>query len=181
VDLQANAGGFGYFTDGGGEGVGGAVGRVEPFATPKVSFPISAGLGAMGLGDDALGGFATRVGFRHRADPNLAGGFGGGPTVTFADGDHEFGGMVDLELVPGIQTPKFGFSFAIRPTFVVIDGSLWSFHQLFEPAIAIPIGKSSVVASVFGGPFVAVYVDPEFGGHFEGGFLGASIGLHRRF
>jgi hypothetical protein len=177
VDIsgQAGAGAEVAFPLGG----GGAVGHVEPFVAERWSIPVGAGLGLAGAGGAPAGYFPLRVGLRHRALPGrLAWGFGLGPSVVFTGSGAEASGVADVELIVGKTTPRIGFSFGIRPAFSFQPGAM-TFYGMLEPAIAVPVSRASITFGLLGGPWVTT--PSEFFGTASGGFLGASIGVHRRF
>ena len=175
VDLQGQAGGGAEVTAP--VGGGGVAGHVEPFVARKWSIPIGAGLGAAGDGHSTAGLFPLRVGFRHRAIPRyLAWGAGLGPSVAFGEGGASIAGVADLELVLGTSAHRIGFSFGIRPAFS-FDAHAFTFYTLLEPVIAIPVGRARVTVGLIAGPWVT----PTDAGTASGGFVGAAIGIHRRF
>jgi hypothetical protein len=175
VDLQGQFGGGASFA--GPTGGGGGVAHVEPFVARKVSLPIGFGLGVAGAGGRATGLMPFRFGVRHRALRHLAWGVGIGPSIAFDSGGAQVAGVADFEIVPGVQMHRFGFSFGIRPAFSFVSGGL-TFYGMFEPAFAIGLGRqTSLTLALVAGPWVSA-ID----GHgTASGFLGAAIGVHRRF
>lgn len=175
VDIQGQAGG-------GAEvvaplGGGGVAAHFEPFVARKWSIPIGTGLGLSGNGTGATGHFPLRVGVRHRAIPKyLAWGMGIGPSVVFDDDFAGVSGVADAELVLGTSAHRVGFSFGMRPAFS-FDAHNMTFYTLLEPAVAIPVRRSSVTLALIGGPWVT----PTTEGTPAGGFFGAALGLHRGF
>jgi hypothetical protein len=158
-------------------GGGGVAAHFEPFVARKWSIPIGTGLGVSGAEYAAAGHFPLRVGFRHRAIPKfLAWGMGLGPSVVFDDDFADVSGVADLELVLGTSAHRVGFSFGMRPAFS-FDANHMTFYTLLEPAVAIPVQRSSITIALLGGPWVT----PTIEGTPAGGFLGAAIGVHRGF
>jgi hypothetical protein len=158
-------------------------GHAEPFVAERVSIPIGVGIGVVGDSGGAGGRLPVRVGVRHRAVPTFAWGVGLGPSVAFADLDAGVSGVADLELIAGVQRPNIGFSFGIRPAFS-FDPEDLTFYGLLEPTLAIPVGsrRLSLTVSVLGGPWVNVTHSGRFAGSvWYSGFLGAAVGLYRRF
>jgi len=168
VDVQGQAGGGSWIP--GPTGGGGAAMHVEPFVADDVSLPVGVGVG----GSFAGAHLPMRVGLRHRVRPFFAWGAGIGPSFIF---DRMFGveaGVIDLELVFGRQWSRVGFSFGARPALSFTGVDLTAF-VLGDPTLAIRlVGDTSLTLAVpFGGMI------------FEGGdgtaFMGAAIGVHRRF
>jgi hypothetical protein len=175
VDIQGQAGGGAEVTAP--IGGGGVAAHFEPFVARKWSIPIGTGLGLSGDGTGATGHFPLRVGFRHRAIPKyLAWGMGMGPSVIFTGGGAAVAGVADVELVLGTSAHRVGFSLGMRPAFSFDDNDM-TFYTLLEPAVAIPVRRSSVTIALVGGPWVTPTVD----GAPAGGFFGAALGLHRGF
>jgi hypothetical protein len=182
VDVQGQVGG-GAWVSASPYGGGGVAGHAEPFVADRVSIPIGIGLGVAGDRWETIGLLPVRVGVRHRAARNFAWGVGLGPSIGFAELGAGISGVADLELIAGLQRHNIGFSFGIRPAFS-FDGYGMTFYGLLEPTLAIPVGsrRTSLTVSVLGGPWVTV----SGGGNFVGsawysGFLGAAVGLYRRF
>jgi hypothetical protein len=168
VDVQGQAGGGSWVP--GPTGGGGAAMHVEPFVADDVSLPVGVGVG----GSLAGAHLPMRVGLRHRVRPFFAWGAGLGPSFIF---DRTFGvqaGVIDLELIFGVQRSRVGFSFGVRPALSFTGVDLTAF-VLGDPTLAIRlVGDTSLTLAI-----------PCGGMIFEGGdgtgFMGAAIGVHRRF
>ncbi len=174
VDIQGQVGAGAEFA--GPAGGGGAVGIVEPFATRRFSFPIGVGFGVAGANGSATGLMPLRFGVRHRALRHFSWGLGVGPSLAFSGGGAQVAGVADLELVVGTHLQRVGFSFGFRPAFSFSDRAM-TWYGLFEPQLAIPVGRARLTVGLLTGPWVT----GTQAGNAAGGFLGVAFGVYRRF
>jgi hypothetical protein len=181
VDVQGQVGGGAWPTYDA-YGGGGVTGHAEPFVADRISIPIGVGIGVASNRRETFGLLPVRVGVRHRATPTFAWGVGLGPSLAFAELGAGISGVADLELVAGVQRRDIGFSFGVRPAFGFDDYEA-TFYGLLEPTVAIPVGsrRTSLTVSVLGGPWVSFSAGGNLVGSDYGGFLGAAVGLYRRF
>jgi hypothetical protein len=148
----------------------------------RVSIPVGVGLGVASNRWETVGLLPVRVGVRHRATRAFAWGVGLGPSLAFAEIGAGISGVADLELIAGMQRHDVGFSLGIRPAFS-FDSYEATFYGMLEPAVAIPVGsrRTSLTVAVLGGPWVSFSAGGNLIGSDYGGFLGAAVGLYRRF
>jgi hypothetical protein len=170
VDVQGQAGGGSWLPDP--LGAGGTAMHVEPFVTEHVSIPIGTGLGGSELGGNA----PLRVGVRHRAARVFAWGAGIGPSVMFDRSSIWASGVADVEVILGVQKPRVGFSFGLRPA-LSFDAHNLFVYVLGDPTLAITlVGQTALTIAVPSGGWVDT--SGTLGG---AGFMSGALGVHHRF
>lgn len=144
--------------------VGGAI-HVEPYATDRISVPLSVSGSGVFLESEVLA-VPTRLGVRYRLGSGVAVGAGAGPSVLLVLGDSSGeppavlgGGNFDVDLAIGTTFSGGAVSFAARPAYSVMGTqSVETMHAFTMPleaaAMAFMRDNLALGGSVVGGPTV---------------------------
>lgn len=186
VDLSiSGGGGVEIFEDTEVVAVGAGSIHVEPYASSRLSIPLSISAGGSDMDGFRAWGGAGRIGIRYRLLSWLA--IGSGVGVGLFRGEMRWFGEVlinehekwasffDIELAAGIRKGRWGFSLALRPTFEAIEAL---FTLPVEAVVGIHPSRSlAITIHVYGG----YWNDIDGNGLEYGGWIAGGLGLMIQF